>query len=587
MYGQNCNLVTQDGQFFDITHTFKIGSSTYHILGLRQDRPTYRNTYYIFNCVDDQHESTNESLTKTSFFKRPTTASEQQTRRPKHRSHTAHRTSTLPINNSTTNKIKRTNSIGSDGRARTESPKRVDIDTTNFRETFRKAMRFERKMLVASLRKEMNVKKRTLVRTIRKEQEVIVQATTEASNKEEIFRLLEEQKNSLGIAFESYVNTTNASIDTLKQILVETLDAHHNVSQSTEQHQFTLIQTIEQEIQKLILKNEDILKSTSSETNAMNKLQNNLTQKIENIFLAKKRDDDLGFNHLFSEQKQALVNAVAQQQQAVSLDLIKQTMVDAIQEQQALPKKSNSNIEHIKKSIDNSTTNITGQQKSINIGTIADSNLPNLSRTKSVQHSRSHDQSSSKSTVKKLPDEDLFKVSIRAPEPAHLFAKLTIGDKEYSRRLHTLCQRDVNENDVFNCYVAPPETNGPYEVTIYAKTNNETAYRAAICIRLPGLNLSQSITFPLIHQSFEQYQCILIEPLRRLLRQNEHVLIHMIVPNAQVVKIRNGDENIAVDMNEYKNDVVKKKIRVRGDVSVIGCWDKKVDSTICVFNMIR
>jgi hypothetical protein len=90
----------------------------------------------------------------------------------------------------------------------------------------------------------------------------------------------------------------------------------------------------------------------------------------------------------------------------------------------------------------------------------------------------------------------------------------------------------------------------------------------------------------MVHQSFEQHQCILIEPLQRLLRQNEQVLIHMIVPGAHIVKIRNGDDNMELDVNEYKKEVVKKKIRVRGDVYVTGCWDKKTDSTICVFNMI-
>jgi hypothetical protein len=179
----------------------------------------------------------------------------------------------------------------------------------------------------------------------------------------------------------------------------------------------------------------------------------------------------------------------------------------------------------------------------------------------------------------------LFKVSIRTPEPAHLFAKLVIDGMECSRRLHTLCQRDVIQNDVYNCYIAPPVKDSPYEVTIYAKTNKETTYRAAICIRLPGSNISQLITFPMIHQSFEEHQCILIEPLKRLLRRNEQVLIHMIVPSALVVKIRNGDDHIELDANEYRSDVVKKKIRVRGDVYVTGCWDKKTDSTICAFNV--
>ena len=36
-----------------------------------------------------------------------------------------------------------------------------------------------------------------------------------------------------------------------------------------------------------------------------------------------------------------------------------------------------------------------------------------------------------------------------------------------------------------------------------------------------------------------------------------------------------GDDNMELDVNEYKKEVVRKKIRVRGDVYVTGCWDKK------------
>ena len=113
---------------------------------------------------------------------------------------------------------------------------------------------------------------------------------------------------------------------------------------------------------------------------------------------------------------------------------------------------------------------------------------------------------------------------------------------ECSRRLHTLCQRDAIQNDVFNCYVAPPTKDGPYEITIYARTNQEATHRAAICIRFTWIKyFRNAISFPIVHQSFcEQHQCILVEPLHRLLRRNEQVLIHMIVPGAHSVKIRNG-----------------------------------------------
>jgi len=581
--------MTSDGNFFDITHTFKVGSSTYHVLGLRKDRPTYRNQYYIFNCTGDQHESASESLLKSVPFKRPARAFEH-TSWSENRPLTAHRTKTISVEDLITNQTQKTKSRSSGPRTSSESPKKAEIDTTAIQETFTRAMRTDRQLLITSLRKELNIKKRSLLRSMKKEKEALLQATTEANNKEEIIRLLEEQKNSLASVYEKCISTTTSSIDTLKQTLIETLETQHNASQSVEQIQLTLIQTIEQEVQKIVLKNEEILRSTSAETNAINQLQNTIVQRLEQYSTTQK-NYDATLNRLFAEQKQALTDAIAQQQQqqqqqqALSLDLVKQTMLDALNEQQLASGNIINSTEHPQQSTTDPITNISSEQVVMNSNTIANKTSRSLLRTKSRRYLGTTNQSSSKMTFKNRTDQHLLKVSIRSPEPAHLFAKLLIDGMECSRRLHTLCQRDIIQKDVFNCYIAPPIKDGPYEVTIYAKTNKETAYRAAICIRLPGSNISQSTTFPMVHQSFEQHQCILIEPLQRLLRLNEQVLIHMIVPGAHIVKIQNGDENIELDINEYKNEVVKKKIRVRGDVYVTGCWDKKTDSTICVFNM--
>jgi hypothetical protein len=585
MHAENCNLMTQDGSFFDITHTFKVGSATYHVLGLRKDRPTYRNSYYIFNCSDNQHESTNDFPSKSVQFKRSGRASEP-TLWSKHRPLTArHTTTTTSIEDLMTNQTQNTKSTPSRLRTHTGSPKKVEIDTKAIQETLTKAIRNDRQLLIASLRKEMNIKKRSLLRSIKKEKETLLQATVEANKKEEIIRLLEEQKNSLTSAYEQYVNTTNSSIDTLKQTLIETLETQHNTSQSIEQLQLTLIQTIEQEVQKIARKNEEILRSTSDQTNAINQSQSNIIQKLEH-YSNKKQNDDATLNRLFAEQKQALNDVVVQQQQTLSLDLLKQTVLDALNEQQSASINIINNAEYPQQSTTDTITNISSEQILTNSNTMPDKTSHSLPRMKSGQHLRTVNQSLSKNTLKNSTDQHLFKVSIRSPEPAHLYAKLVVDGMECSRRLHTLCQRDVIQKDLFNCYVAPPIKDGPYEVTIYAKTNKETGYRAAISIRLPGSNIFQPITFPMVHESFEKYQCILIQPLQRLLRSNEQVLIHMIVPGAHLVKIRNGDDNFELDINEYKKEVVKKKIRVRGDVYVTGCWDKKTDSTICVFNMI-
>lgn len=583
MHAQKCHLMTHDGGFFDITHTFKAGEATYHILGLRKDRPTYKNTYYIFNCTGDQHESTNEPLSKSVQFRLPDRSSRQSSG-SRQRPVTAHNSKTSSSEDLTTDQTKKRRSPLIRSRTRTESPKKIEIDTTAIQESFTKAMRSDRQLLMTSFRKEMNNKKKVILRSIKKEKEELLQATLEANKKEEIIRLLEEQKNTLTSVYEKFVDETTSSIDSLKRTLIETLETQHNTSQSIEQIQLNLIQTIEQEVQKIVLKNEEILKSTTDETNAIDELQKTLIQKIEQ-YISMKKNDDATLLRLFSEQKQAFHDVMTHQQQTFSLDSIKQTMLDALNEQ-----KSSSSTTNIIKNTEQSTTdiitNLPSEQVSMDNNPISNKTNNSLPRVKSSQYLRTTNQSLSRSNFKNPTDQHLFKVSIRTPEPAHLFAKLSADGMECSRRLHTLCQRDIIQNDVFNCYIAPPNKDGPYEVTIYAKTNKETAYRAAISIRLPGSNISQSITFPIVHQSFERHQCILIEPLQRLLKQNEQVLIHMIVPGASTVKIRNGDDTSELDINEYKKDVVKKKIRIRGDVYVIGCWDKKTDSTICVFNMI-
>jgi hypothetical protein len=92
-------------------------------------------------------------------------------------------------------------------------------------------------------------------------------------------------------------------------------------------------------------------------------------------------------------------------------------------------------------------------------------------------------------------------------------------------------------------------------------------------MKLNVLNLIQTITFPIIYTVFIEYKCILIEPFRRLLQENEYVTMSMKIPNAKIVKIKNGDDFIVPNKDEYQNGAR---------------WDDRTDqiSTICVFNMI-
>jgi hypothetical protein len=150
-----------------------------------------------------------------------------------------------------------------------------------------------------------------------------------------------------------------------------------------------------------------------------------------------------------------------------------------------------------------------------------------------------------------------------------------------------LCQRDETQPDVYNCYITPP-VDGHYDIGVYAKTNAESVYYNAIDMRLRVSDIADAFTFPLLYSTFTEHKCILIEPLQRLVHENEQVLIHMIIPNANVLKIQNGDDYMVPCKNEYKNGVLKKTVRVQGDLHICARWDNNADliSTICVFNMV-
>ena len=554
MNPDTCDVQGQFGHFFDITHSFKSGSSTYHVLGARKDHPSYRNTYYVFNCVNHAQEPKTSPLLKN-------------------RSRVSHNSTANSLDDADAEQTPKTKSQSAPQRARTESPSKAELDTTAIRDMFIKTMRTERHAIVTSLRKEMNIKKKGIIRTIKKENKTLLEATAEANKNEQIIRLLEEQKSLLTDTYEKCAAATAASMDALKQSLIETLDTQHEALRSMEQLQMNLMQTIEGEVKKIALKNEEIRALTVEEKTAIAKLETTLGQKIDNASVSK-RNEAAELNRRFEEQKKVLSDAVAQHQQSLSLDLIKQTFVNVLQEQQAAVVKAQG-----------------PQAAETDLGHLSSEKSTSQSRRAPARQSSSHaprllDSSSTRTTSKAQIDQHLLKVSIRSPEPAQLFAKLLVDGMEYSRRLYTLCQRDVLQPDIYNCYIAPPTKDGLYELTLYAKTKKQTSYRAAMTIRLPGSDRSPPSTLPLVHQAFEERQCILIEPLQRLLRSNEPVLIHMVVPEAQTVRIRNGSETIELNGTEYKNGVVKKKIRVRGDVHVLACWEKKSETTVCVFNVL-
>ena len=272
----------------------------------------------------------------------------------------------------------------------------------------------------------------------KKENKLILQSTTEANKKEEIIRLLEEQKNSLTSAHEQYVNTTVTTINTLKQMLVDTLDANYNKSQSMEQTMVISVQKIENELKNLVIKNQETLESTSTTNNTINQLQNTLIQKIQNYSSTNKDQDEALLHRLFDEQKQILTDTVAQQQQqqqSISFNLIKQTMIDVIREQQqsSTPFSNSVNVECQPQSKNDMSTNPESQHKPINGNPVSDGLDSSLPRTKPNHDSGRRNSSSSKIALGRTEDQHLLKIAIKSPESAHVFANLILDGTKYSR----------------------------------------------------------------------------------------------------------------------------------------------------------
>ena len=182
---------------------------------------------------------------------------------------------------------------------------------------------------------------------------------------------------------------------------------------------------------------------------------------------------------------------------------------------------------------------------------------------------------------------NLFKISLRTPAYVDIAGSLQVNRIEYPSHLHTLCQRDPFQTDIINCYFAPV-SNGPHEIIIYAKTHNEMKYQETIYMRLNVNNLFQTISFPLRSQLFLKFQCILIEPFRRLVEENERICLSLKIPDAQMIKIINGDQWLVPTSDEYQNNILKKEFFVRGDIRICARWNEKTKklSTICLFHMI-
>jgi transglutaminase/protease-like cytokinesis protein 3 len=711
-------MANNSKNFYDISYSVQIGPSTYYVLGRHMKNPKYNNTYFHAENATNRSKSTQISTKSSARIQR--SKSRRQSLSPERGLKTSHN-------------------------------RRVTIDT----DLINKQQQEKFNQISHRHRRCTQSKSKKIKQKNDNERKGSVKATINNQN-QEIIRLFHEEKNSLVHLLEKHVCTmTCPSTDVIKQIVIETLKSQQQIL--TKELEHTLIQTIQQELQKILPKNDNKTQSKSLDTNIISQLQDILTQTIEKYIASTNANNNNTLNNLFAEQKQALVETLIQQQSISSIDLIKQALTDAL---------TDYNSTSI---ITNTTTNITNsRQPNTEIEITADlkqtridacfrqqrdtivanrylrdnvrqwSNVRSiLSLIKKIQECGTNDlenawlifcwisknirydincqnnssecvfqnrigqchgfvnlyhecctllniqclqisgyikqnenfkQSShvwnaiildqytylidptwgtgagdytnqfqdfyfltspeefiythyskdyqllqpklTKQEFLSLPvmksnyyrlnlnlltpkqgfnqtNENIFQISIKTPVYVDLIISLQINNIEYPSHLHTLCQRDILQTDVMNCFVAIP-TNGNYQIIIYAKTNDEIKYQETIYMRLNVSNMFQAITFPIRSQSFMEYKCILIEPFRRLVQENERVFIYMKIPDAHIIQIKNGNEFIIPNKDEYKNELLKKEVYVQGDIHICARWNEKTDqiSTICIFNMI-
>ena len=115
-----------------------------------------------------------------------------------------------------------------------------------------------------------------------------------------------------------------------KQIVIETLKSQQQIL--TKEIEHTLIQTIQQELQKTLPKTNDKSQTNSLDVNTISQLQDIFIQTIEKYIASTNKDNNITLNHLFTEQKQVLIETLTQQQSTSSIDLIKQALTDALSE---------------------------------------------------------------------------------------------------------------------------------------------------------------------------------------------------------------------------------------------------------------
>ncbi|CAF4567751.1 unnamed protein product, partial [Rotaria sp. Silwood2] len=318
-------MAKSNKNFSDVSYSLKIGSSTYDVLRRRMKNLKYNNNNNYVLAEDASIRCKSANISRTSFSPSQRSKSPKRSISPERRPKTSH---CRRVNNDIylPNKQQEQQQISNQIRHRRYTP--LKHKKTN--QTSDKTVKTDKKVLTDELCQKTTKDKHSSVKSIQKKRKTSIEATIN-NQKHEIIQIFNEQKQSLAQLLEQHIDTiTTSSINVIKQIATETLESQEHIS--TKELKHTLIQAIQQELQQTLPKTMDKSQTNSLDVNTFNRLEDILTQTIEKYITTTNKNDNVALSNLFTEQKQVLVDTLTQQRSTPSIDLIKQTVIDALSE---------------------------------------------------------------------------------------------------------------------------------------------------------------------------------------------------------------------------------------------------------------
>ena len=549
-----------EDNYFDITHSFQVGAATYHVLGLRKDRPTYSNQYYLFNC----HQ--NSPIRSFLPAIRPSTEKSARTN-----DSFEHERKTL---------IKAIGGLKKDGEA----------DRARWEKSFEQIQN-----LIELLRKDFAGHQPTNNETIK-------------THLQSFFKTVKELETKLLVEFESNRNDHR---------LQEQQDLRLKTIEETQKTMFDKLNQIAKKIDEQPANHQTSIKqSTDSITNFIEEQQTNINLQLNQISTRieqKSSSQQISVeqitNSISSLIKAEQTNLSVQLNQIKDLiDLFGKVNIPATTSsgENSPPPPGSLSIVQVRQLFIEQRSflqDFLGKQQVNLVEQLSQTINVNLKQILLTHASSSNDLMRQlfvdlrKSITElfltgpephvPLTDQNPFQVSIETAEYAEVYAKLYVDNQECPKDQHTLCQRDPVSKDLLQCFVSPPLTSGTLALKIFAKTEKEDQYRAAITVEMPLVNIKRGWTFPKLERAFYEHRCILIEPLRSFVQLNEQLTIHLVLPQVSTVQIRNGEQIIQLETDQLPQGILKMKLQVRGHITVQGQWNGHRETNICRFSLVE